>query len=370
MIKKPIKININNTVLFLFTGLSLFFPLGLLTLTVGPVRMVSDFAEKENWTESNENLIQKIILVLFIIFTLFLTIKLTRFLVLNENKNLKYFIFAMLGIGLFTSAFIFSFKPEMLINIDGVSHVNKSAKAEFHFGSYPDEEKLEELKEQGYSGVISLLNDLVIPAEPILMEKEVINAKKVGIQLISVPMLPWIVENDASVLKIKEIARNFKGKYYIHCYLGKDRANVFRNIIENENKNLIAQSTLGVRRLDEIKRFERGTIIKLKQNVYIIPYPTDEELFSFILNGNTKNVVSILSSKSKDGKTRLEKESRIMKQYNQNFVHIPLLETDTDETILKSIEKIKKLHEPMVIHSFTSDSKLIKRFVNLYQSNK
>jgi|LauGreSuBDMM15SN_2_FD.fasta_scaffold03590_4 hypothetical protein len=370
MKKKPIKIDVNSTIVFLFTGLSLFFPLGLLTLTVGPVRMVSDFAEKENWSESNENLIQKIILVLFFIFTLFLTIKLTRFLVLNKNKNLKYFIYAMLGIGLFTSVFIFSFKPEMLINIDGISHVNKSAEAEFHFGSYPDEEKMEELKEDGYSGVISLLNELVIPAEPILMEKEVINAKKVGIQLISVPMLPWIVENDASVLKIKEIARHFKGKYYVHCYLGKDRANVFRNIIENENKNLIAQSNLGVRSLDEVKRFELGNIIKLKQNVFIVPYPTNEEFFGFILNGNTKTVVSILSSSIKDEKVRIEKEAKIMKQYNQTFVNIPLLETDTDETILKAIEKIKKLQEPMVIHSFKSDSKLIKRFVNLYQSKK
>jgi len=370
MKKKPIKIDVNNTILFLFTGLSLVFPLGLLSLTVGPIRMVSNIAEKENWTESNENLIQKIIVVLFFIFILFLTIKLTRFLILNENKNLNYLIYPVLGIGLFISVYIFSFKPEMLINTDGINHVNKSAEAEFHFGAYPDEAKMEELKEEGYAGVISLLNAVVIPAEPILLEKEAVNAKKVGIKLISVPMLPWIVENDASVLKIKDIARNYKGKYYVHCYLGKDRANVFRNIIENENKNVIAQSTLGVRRLDEKKRFERGTIIKLKQNVYVIPYPTDEELFSFILNGNTKNVVSILSSKTKDGKTRLEKEARIMKQYNQNFVHIPLLETDSDETILKAIEKIKKLQDPMVIHAFTSDSKLIKRFVNLYQSKK
>ena len=370
MKKKLIKSDINNTLLFLFTGLSLLFPLGLLTLTVGPVRMVSDFAEKEKWTESNENLIQKIIIVLFFIFIIFLTIKLFRFLVFNENKNLKFFIYSILGIGLFTSVYIFSFKPELLINIDVINHVNKSEEAEFHFGAYPDEAKMEELKEDGYTGIISLLNSLVIPAEPILIGKEVNNAKKVGIKLISVPMLPWIVENDASVLKIKHIAHHFKGKYYVHCYLGKDRVNVFRNIIKNENKKLIVQKTLFYKKLENIKRFERGTILKLKQNVYLIPYPTNEEFFAFILNGNTKTVVSILSSKIKDEKKIIEKESKMMKQYNQNFVNIPLLETDTDETIIKAIEKIKIVQEPMVIHSFSSDSKLTRRFVNLYQSHR
>ncbi len=370
MKKKFIKTDVYNAVIFLFTVLSLLVPLGLLNLTVGPIRMVSDFAAKENWTESNENLIQKIIVVLFFIFILFLTIKLNQFLKVNENKNFNHFIYFVLGIGLFISVYIFSFEPEMLVNIDRINHVNKNVEAEFHFGVYPDEAKMKELKEDGYVGVISLLHNMVFPAEPILMEKEGYNAKKVGIKLISVPMLPWIIENDASVLKIKYIAHHFKGKYYVHCYLGKDRVNVFRNIIKNENKKLIAYNTLGVKKLNEIKRFERGTIVKLKQNVFVTPYPTDEEFFAFILNGNIKTVVSILSSKVKDEKIRMEKESKIMKQYNQNYVNIPLLETDTDATLLKAIEKIKKLQEPMVIHSFSNESKLITRFLHLYQSHR
>lgn len=368
MEKKIIKIDIKNTILFLFIGLSLVFPLGLLTLTIGPVRMVSDFAEKEKWTEANENLIQKVVLVLFFIFVLFLTIKLSRFLIVNKNKSRNNIILFCLGIGLFISVYIFSFKPEMLINASGINHVNKSAEAEFHFGAYPDEEKMEELKEDGYTGVISLLHSMVIPAEPILMEKEVINAKKVGIKLISVPMLPWIVENDASVLKIKEIALHFKGKYYVHCYLGKDRANVFRNIIEKENQNLKFKSDLGTRNLDTIKKFERGNIFVLKPNVYLTPYPTNEEFFSFILNGKIKSVVSLMENKTDENKSKIEKESKIMAQYNQDFYNFPLSESDSDETIKKIIVSLEKLKQPMVIHSYTSDSNIIKKFIVLFKS--
>jgi len=58
-----------------------------------------------------------------------------------------------------------------------------------------------------------------------------------------------------------------------------------------------------------------------------------------------------------------------MKQYNQEFLNIPLIATDTDETIIKTIKRIKKLKKPMIIHSYSSDSELIKRFVKLYPPN-
>jgi len=370
MKKKLFKLNVKNTVLFLYTGLCLVFPLGLLTLTIGPVRMISDLAENRNWTEQSENLIQKIALVCFLIVILLLTIKLTRYLSnkFNYNTKTKFAILTILGIGLIISVYIFSFKPEMLINTNAISHVNKSADAEFHFGAYPDEEKMKELKAQNYTAVISLLHSLVIPAEPILMEKEAEYAKKTGMKLISIPMLPWIVENDSSVIKIKNIARNFKGKYYVHCYLGKDRANVFRNIIEKENNKIQFKSELGTRNLDTIKSFERGTVFKLKHNAYLTPFPTDEEFFSFILNGKIQTVVSLMDPKNKEEKLKIEKEQKIMKQYNQQFLNVPLTETDSEEKIEETVEQILKLKQPIVIHGYSTNTESIKKFISLYNS--
>mgnify|MGYP000970954944 CR=1 FL=1 len=53
---------------------------------------------------------------------------------------------------------------------------------------------------------------VVLTTSTAMAQKE--NAKKIGIKLISIPMLPWIVKNDSSVARIKEIAKTVKGKYY------------------------------------------------------------------------------------------------------------------------------------------------------------
>nr|WP_315141134.1 hypothetical protein [uncultured Flavobacterium sp.] len=126
---------LKSVILFSFFGLSLVFPLGLLMLTIGPTRMIAEKAAAENWTESNESTVQKIVVLLFLVAVLFLTIFVNRFF--------------------------------------------------------------------------------------ILMEKEIKNTTEVEMKLISIPMLPWIDDNNTSILKIQDIARTFKGKYYVHCYLVK-----------------------------------------------------------------------------------------------------------------------------------------------------
>ena len=362
-----IKFTIPNTMLFLYTGLSLVFPIGLLTITVGPLRMVSNLAKERHWTQEHESSVAKIILVFFFIFIVLLSYYVTHKLARSKNHTLKLTVMGLLGILLLISVYIFSFKPEILINSEAMSSINNNGRAEFHFGAYPDEAKMEELKKEHYTSVISLLHSMVIPAEPILMEKEKENADKTGIQLISIPMLPWIVKNDSSVAKIKEIARTFKGKYYVHCYLGKDRANVFKNIIEKENKNIQSSSELGTRDLKTQKSFERGKIFTLEKDVYYTPYPTDEEFFGFILNGKVATVVNLMDPKVKEEKMRIDLESKVMKDYNQSFFNLPLSESTTENQVKALVLTIQKLKKPIVIHSYSSESEHAKIFKAAYQ---
>ncbi len=368
MRKKFIKFTIPNTLLFLYTGLSLVFPLGLLTLTIGPVRMISDFAKKNHWTQEYESSIEKIVLFFFFVFIVLLSYFVTHKLVKSKNQSLKITVLGVFGVVLLLSVYVFSFKPELLISSDALSIVNHSAEAEFHFGPYPDEEKMEQLKDENYTAVISLLHSMVIPAEPILMEKEKENAEKAGIKLISIPMLPWIAKNDNSVAQIKEIAHKYKGKYYVHCYLGKDRANVFRNIIEKENKDILSTSELGVHDIKKIKAFERGKIFKLQKDVYYTPYPTDEEFFGYVLNGKIATVVNIMNPKVGEEKMRIDTEIKIMKEYNQSFFNLPMGETDSNDQIKALSLSIQKLKKPIVIHAYNSENENSLKFITIYQS--
>ncbi|MFM2214015.1 MAG: hypothetical protein RL427_1278 [Bacteroidota bacterium] len=367
MREKFIKFTIPNTMLFLYTGLSLVFPLGLLTLTVGPLRMVSNLAKEQHWTQEHESSVAKIVLVFFFIFIVLLSYYVTHKLARSKNHNVKLTALGLLGVLLLISVYIFSFKPELLINSEAMSRIDNNGRAEFHFGGYPDEAKMEELKKEHYTAVISLLHSMVIPAEPILMEKEKESADKTGMQLISIPMLPWIVKNDSSVAKIKEIARTYKGKYYVHCYLGKDRANVFKNIIEKENKNIQSSSELGTRDLKTQKSFERGKIFTLEKDVYYTPYPTDEEFFGFILNGKVATVVNLMDPKVKEEKMRIDLESKVMKDYNQPFLNLPMRESTTENQVKALVLTIQKLKKPIVIHSYSSESEHAKTFKTAYQ---
>lgn len=349
-----------NKLLFFSIFLGLAFSLGLWMLTNGPTRFISNLAQNNNWSIQNINFIEKVIILIFFSFVVAMSYYLTLWLS-RKNKTYYYISISFFSLLLISSLGIFSFYPEFLIDKKNKITEVEVEKAEFYFGSYPDLEKLNELKRQKYTAVISLLNNTVVPAEPLLIEKEKKNAEKIGIQVISIPMLPWIVENDDAIVQIERFARNAKGKYYVHCYLGKDRANVFKNILEAENKKISIKGELSARLLDTLQTFERGEIIKLKNSLYITPFPTDEEFFGFIINGKIKNVVSIINPKNKIEIKDLLRERKILNQYKMNFIHLPYINYQQCKLISDSI---KKLERPIVIHSYKSNSIEINQLLN------
>lgn len=357
-----------NVLLFCFFGLSLVFPLGLLMLTIGPTRILAEKAANENWSQEKESLLQNIAISVFLVLVVLITFFAVKMYFKLQKATFKIMVLSVFALSFTVSMYIFTFRPELLVNSDATKIAfNTYENVEFHFGPYPDAEKIEKLKAQNYTAIITLLSSMVVPAEPILMEKEATSAKELGIKLISVPMLPWIDDNDISTQKIKTMARSLKGKYYVHCYLGKDRANVFRNIMENENSALKIESELGSNSIDTLKNFERGKIIKLKPQIYFTPFPTDDEFFGFILNGKIKNVVSIMDPATNN--VHLEKEKKIMRQYNQKFASLPISLNSSDEEIESFVERIVKLKKPVLINSYSTKSELSERFIKIFKAN-
>jgi hypothetical protein len=348
-----------NILLFIFFGLSIIMPLGLYMLTMGPTRMIADKAVIAHWSKAHENNIQKIAIIVFGIAVLLLTIILMRYFN-KSNPFTKKIIVVISCLCLSSALYVFTFKPELLIrdNPSGDSF-EKNNGIEFCFGSYPDQAKMEQLKSEDYTAIVSLLHPLVIPAEPVLMKKEIDNAQKTNIKLISIPMLPWIIENDSAIIKIKQLAKNTKGKYYVHCYLGKDRANVFKAIVEKENSIVSIKNPLGARNIDTIKQFERGKIYKLNNDKYFTPYPTDEEFISFILNGKIKTVVSLMDVKNAEQKKFITREQKMMKLYNMNFKNYSI------KLSMKQLsDSINRLPKPLIIHQFSTQSKEAEKFIN------
>jgi len=239
----------------------------------------------------------------------------------------------------------------------------------FTFGPYPTEERIIQLKEQGYTDVISLLNPIVVPFEWKLFDEEKKNAEAIGLHFIHIPMVPWISENENAILKIKEIAQHGKGKYYIHCYLGKDRINVVKRVLEQYQTSVSSVDVQAGRNLEGKTFFERGAITKLDTTVYFIPYPTDEEYLGYILSGRIKYVISLMDTSIAANKEWIAKERKITGVYQMPFEILSMRADSIDtQKMTDAVHYVQKLPKPVVIHDFRSDSPASKEFMRLYSS--
>lgn len=357
---KRSKLPMHNFLTFCYIALCIGFPLGLIVLTVGPSAWVASYAQENNISQSTESLLEKIVIVIYLIFTILLAIWLTKYTTKIQNKRIKYGIIGVLTIAFVVSLGIFSFKPQVMVSsTDGVKEnkVVSSDKVEFVLGPYPDRARLEDIKVDGYTAVISLLHELVVPAEPILIKEEEENAKLVGVKLIRVPMLPWVSGNEEAIEKIKELATKGKGKYYVHCYLGRDRVNVFKTIIKSQAADALEadHSLEKARSLNDIAQFERGPVVKITDQIYLIPYPTEEEMFGYLLNGTYKVVISTMLPQN--SRQTIEKEAQTLKNYGIKFVNIPTVTTNKVQ-VQTLIDSIKKMGKPLIVHDYKVDDRM------------
>jgi len=172
--------------------------------------------------------------------------------------------------------------------------------ARFIFGAYPDEAMLRTLKEQGVTAVISLQHPAVLPFEPASIREEQRAAREVGIQFIHAPMLPWVSDNAAALEQIRRIAREGRGKYYVHCGLGRDRTNVVRRMLEADgvattaHASIAHASTLDGRLNTGHQAFQRGDIRRFESGVWLVPFPNPSELAGYMEAGQVKTVVFLL----------------------------------------------------------------------------
>jgi protein tyrosine phosphatase (PTP) superfamily phosphohydrolase (DUF442 family) len=259
----------------------------------------------------------------------------------------------------------------LFMNPDLVNSGSESAAVsqQFTVGPYPTESRIRQLKNEGYTGIISLLHPAVVPFEPSLLSDEEAATKTLNIELVKAPMLPWIGDNSVSLKKIEDLVRSGKGKYYIHCYLGKDRVNVVKNLIARVGGNGSAvASELGAthRTFEKMQRFERGDIYRLATDVYMTPYPTDEEFLSFFLAGRVKSVVNLMDGGEKRNAKWIDKEQVELEKAGVTFRHYSTQETSGEKELNRIIDSALRLPRPLVIHRWNTRSGDTEKFRELF----
>lgn len=352
--------------LFVYYWLCSGFFLGTLTL-MGPVRWVASYARNAGWGYGAE----KAAVFALIAALLAVSLPAASFIHARAAAAADRRLRAGLPAGaaaLFLVSLWFWMNPELMIDPAAKTARESYSWSEFVFGPYPEAERLARLKAEGYTAVVSLLSQAVVPFEPVLLSREREAARAAGIELIHIPMLPWVSSNDHVAARLKELERRGPGKYYVHCYLGKDRVNVFKGMLASAagGARLKPLQPENARRLGDIGRFERGAITRLSKDVFFTPYPTDEEFFGYILNGTVKSVASLLDPVNPEDLPWIEKEKAIAAKYGLKLASHPWKALDKAGKAA-AVREIKALEKPLVIHAFLPHAPECAEFMALYK---
>jgi hypothetical protein len=295
---------------------------------VGPVRLLTEGMGRAGWEQSSQDHVLIVVILLYLVLSLLLTRWVVGTMFRARNRNTRWAIAALATLLAAGTAWEWSNPAKLLAGIAGGGNggsYNVAGGAEFIFGAYPDDQKLAELKKAGVQSIVSLQHPgVVIEREGISAERDVTN--KLHLNFIQAPMLPWVSDNDESLEKLRVLARTGKGKYYVHCGLGRDRVNVAKRIIEAEGRKIQLSSDIKTATgfADRPDPFERGSLAHLESGKWLIPYPNEHEMFGFVLGGQAGTVVSLLDPADPEQAGWNAKMERLLKEYAISFKMRPL----------------------------------------------
>lgn len=345
-----------------YLGATIGFVLGTATL-LGPVRWVTAWLRASGVEQGVENLAVRSMIAVLAVATLVLAWKLARRWERAKGR-------ARLGIPAATAlvaagVLLLWLNPRMT---SGDAMAATRGDERFVFGPYPTQEDLAELKREGFAGVITLLHPAVAPFEPKLLADEREAARAVGIRLIEAPMLPWISDNRASLDRILRLAAAGEGRFYVHCYLGRDRVNVVRRLVAASEPGAAADSATSRRAIGAA--LERGPVLRLEEEVYLGPYPTPEEWLGKILNGSVRQVVSLLDPENEDDAPWIQQERTIAARYRVPLEVIPARSFPFDpDAVLEAARRVRSMPHPVFVHAFLTRSPVVQAFAQAYASD-
>lgn len=338
---------------FCYIWLMVGFFTGTLLL-VGPVRFVTAEVRARGWTDEQENWLMMGVIGVYVIASAALAWWLFRRVCACRTRRSRVAIPVTLTVTAVCCLWAWM-NPTVLARVaGGVEGEVRTGVAEFVFGSYPDRDRLIELKREGYTAVISLQHPAVLPFEPHGIADEQRHAQEIGITFIHAPMVPWVSENEGSLEKIRAIARTRRGKFYVHCGLGRDRANVVKSMLEADGarvaigEGFAEASSFAERRAEGGRPLERGEFREIEKDVWLIPYPNKHELFGNMLAGQVKHVMLLLDQNNPVERPWLAEARQLFTEFRVAYSVDPLPPGDLHRA-RELREKLRHLPRPLVI---------------------
>ena len=334
-----------------------WFTIGLFTGTlvlVLAVRGILDVLQRLGWEQSSQNRLLIGVILLFFALSFLLARRVVRFLY-RQTTTTRRLMLVGLAVPAALSIYAWSNPTRFLAQFAGTVASSFSMKngPKFIFGSYPDEDRLKELKKEGVTSVVSLQSPAVL-VEISGISEERGAAARAGLAFIEAPMLPWVSDNTESLEKIKQLALHGKGTYYVHCGLGRDRVNIAKRVIESLQPQTSARvatasdmiAAAGFERRTEA--FEHGMPMKVRQGFWVIPYLNEAEFYGFILQGQPGHLFIVVDPTNAEQRAWLAEAEKKMTQYA--VAHTAVTYPAAGDTSTKAIlAKVRSFSGPVTV---------------------
>lgn len=325
-----------------------WFVIGLFTGTlvlVFAVRGIIDLIQKFGWGQTAQNRILMGLILVFIVTSFMLARRVVRLLYRQTPRTRKIALVA-LAIPAIASGYAWSNPTKFLAGFAGTTSGSlqmSNGGPTFLFGSYPDDDRIRELKKQGVQTIVSLQDPRVL-VELQGINEERKSVEREGLKLIQAPMLPWVSDNTASLEIIKNLALHGKGTYYVHCGLGRDRVNIAKRVIESVDPALHVRlaATSGLKHAagfeTRAEPFQRGRLFELANEVWMVPLPNAEELYGYFIQGAPGHVVMLLDPADTAQASFMAKARHDLQQYSITSSVIPTSAGDTTRKAIKAAD--------------------------------
>ena len=322
---------------FLYVWLMVGFAAGTFVL-LAPARWITGWARGQGWEQGTENLIMIGMIGIYLLASFAVALALTRLVFQNRARAFKYGL--MLGVTTLAGLALWGWgNPAVYASISGGGESTETVATEsgavFLFGAYPDRAKLEQLKAEGITAVISLQHPAVVPFEPQGIEEEKRATAALGIRLVHAPMLPWVSDNAEALATIRRIAAEETGRFYVHCGLGRDRVNVVRHFLEQmgaktDGADVERAMAWQDREAAGLGPMEHGEFRPIADDVWLVPRPNQHELFGNMLAGQAGLTVLLLDPTDTRQRAALDEMTSRFDVHQVDYVRRPLRPGDRD----------------------------------------
>ena len=336
---------------FLYVWLMVGFFTGTVVL-VGPVKWITAALHAAGASQTAENLTLRGVILAYVVGSLFLTRWLAGRIWRARGTGPRLAIPAVVTVLAALCLYQWMDPGRMLASVGGaqIDNVSSASGAVFNFGAYPDRAMLERLKQQGITEVVSLQSPAVLPFEPRSIAEEQKNTRELGIRFVNIPMIPWVSDNADATARLQALARSGKGRFYVHCGLGRDRTNVAMRIIQAAGVEVHASRSLHHASRFEDRRdpMQHGAFYQLEPNVWLVPRPNGAEVAGYMLAGQVKTAVLLMDTTVAQQRQWNAELGKLLLGAGVQVIEAPLRKSQAARAA-QLAEKVRALPRPVVV---------------------